>query len=336
LNKLLKAGLVSLIRSSGLPSSFRTRLRGQGAILCLHEIQEDPSSELMTGCTPSFLAEIVDSLRRDGWEFVSLDEAIRRIGSAPAARPFAVLTFDDGYRDSLTYALPALERLQAPFTVFVPTRAITRELYAWWLALRDLFRSHDAVSIECMDARFSCAGPAAKISVLRAVFHWVSQDFRRAFDLAPTFAAYGISLEALAEAYFLGEDELCQLARNPLVTIGAHTASHAALVTLEAVEARAEMVENKAFLEQLLDRDVMHFAFPYGAYGEREVALARETGFVSAVTTRSSPIYAKYRDTPHAMPRVGVRPGENETSLYYRVSGLSWALRAHKRGFAFG
>jgi peptidoglycan/xylan/chitin deacetylase (PgdA/CDA1 family) len=285
----------------------------------------------MSGCRPSLLAEIVEGLRRDGWEFVTLDEAILRLISGEVARPFAVLTFDDGYRDNLTRALPLLERLQAPFTVNVPTGAVTRELYAWWLALRALLLSHDEVTIECMGERFRCASLADKIAAFNAVGVWVARDRRRSFDLAPTFAAYGLSLAALAEAYFLNEDELRSLAHHPLVTIGAHTTSHAALPTLEAEEARAEMAENKAFLERLLEREVLHIAYPYGNRSGRKPALAREVGFVSAMTTLTSPVFPEHRDNLHGLPRIGVRADETLSTLYYRTSGISWALKARKR-----
>jgi peptidoglycan/xylan/chitin deacetylase (PgdA/CDA1 family) len=273
-------------------------------------------------------------LRRDGWDIVGLDEALRRIARGATAAPFAVLTFDDGYRDTLSRALPVLERLDAPFTVYVPTGAVTRELYAWWLALRVLFRSHEEVAIECMGRRFECSDPAGKIAALKAAASWVHEDYRRKFALVPTFAAYGISPAALAEEYFLDCDGLRALARHPLVTIGAHTTSHPALSTLEPGQARCEMADNKIYLERLLDQAVAHFAYPYGdprACGGREAEIARELGFVSAVTAEASPIYPEHRHRMHRLPRVAVRPDETAETLYYRASGLSWAMNAHKR-----
>ncbi len=334
LSKALKSGLVSLLRRSGLASPLRERLGGAGVILVLHEIHNDLACELMTGCSPSLLTVVVNSLRRDGWDIVGLDEALRRIAHGVAATPFAVLTFDDGYRDTLSRALPILERLQAPFTVYVPTGAVTRELYAWWLALRALFRSHEAVAIECMGRRFECSDLAGKIAALKAAASWVHQDYRRKFQLVPTFAAHGISPAALAEEYFLDCDELRALARHPLVTIGAHTTSHAALSTLEPGQARCEMADNKIYLERLLGADVTHFAYPYGdprACGSREAEIAHELGFASAVTAEASPIYPRHRHRMHSLPRIAVRPDETAETLYYRASGLSWAMNAHKR-----
>jgi len=334
LSKAFKSGFVSFLRRSRLASPLRARLGGAGVILVLHEIHDDLPRELMTGCPPSLLTMVVNGLRRDGWDIVGLDEALRRIAHGVAATPFAVLTFDDGYRDTLSRALPVLERLQAPFTVYVPTGAVTRELYAWWLALRALFRAHEEVAIECMDRRFGCSDLAGKIAALKAAASWVHQDYRRKFALVPTFAAYGISPAALAEEYFLDCDELRALARHPLVTIGAHTTSHPALSTLEPGQARCEMADNKIYLERLLDRDVTHFAYPYGdprACGAREAEIADELGFVSAVTAEASPIYPEHRHRMHRLPRVAVRPDETAETLYYRASGLSWAMNAHKR-----
>ena len=154
----------------------------------------------------------------------------------------------------------------------MPTGAVTRELYAWWLALRALFRSHEAVAIECMGRRFECSDLAGKIAALKAAASWVHQDYRRKFQLVPTFAAHGISPAALAEEYFLDCDELRALARHPLVTIGAHTTSHAALSTLEPGQARCEMADNKI--------GVCHDVLPCFAHVQRARARDARTPLV--------------------------------------------------------
>lgn len=329
-----KSGLVSVLRQSGLAKPLRQRLGGIGAVLLLHEIHDDVPAELMTGCSPAQLAQVVTNLRRDGWAIVSLNEALRRIATPVGGPPFAVLTFDDGYRDTLTRALPILQRLAAPFTVYVPTGAPTRELKAWWLGLRVLIRSRDEVELECMQRRFVCSDLAGKVAALKAISAWMHQDYRRESSLGSVFAAYGISLPSVANDYFMSATELQEFAREPLVTIGAHTTSHAALANLGDDQARREMADNKSYLAQLLGREVVHLAYPYGdarACGAREAEIARDVGFASAVTVDASPIFAEHRDRVHRLPRIAVRPDETAASLYYRVSGMSWALNAHKR-----
>src|ERR1700693_4745234 len=87
LSKALKSGLRSLLRRPRLAAPLRARLGGAGVILLLHEIHDDLARELMTGCPPSLLTIVVNSLRRDGWDIVCLDEAVRRVAHWGGATP---------------------------------------------------------------------------------------------------------------------------------------------------------------------------------------------------------------------------------------------------------
>jgi peptidoglycan/xylan/chitin deacetylase (PgdA/CDA1 family) len=53
------------------------------------------------------------------FEFISLSELQHRIANRCNPRPAVAITFDDGYADNLTFALPWLIRLQIPVTYFV-------------------------------------------------------------------------------------------------------------------------------------------------------------------------------------------------------------------------
>lgn len=68
--------------------------------------------------------------------------------------------------------------------------------------------------------------------------------------------------------------------------IGAHTRHHVHLPALDAATARDEIAGSKAVLEQLLQRPVQHFCYPYGEYQPAHTAMVREAGFTTATTTR--------------------------------------------------
>jgi peptidoglycan/xylan/chitin deacetylase (PgdA/CDA1 family) len=294
-------------------------------ILSFHEIHENPARELMAGTAAAFLDDTLGWLRRNGWDIVSLDEMLRRLSEERPAPRSVVLTFDDGYRDNATIALPILEKHHAPFTLFVPTASLDRTLYSWWLALRTLFLDRDAVDIEAMGQRFSCADLDAKLEGFRLTRDWVHQDLRRSSLLAPTFLAAGISLPALNDRFFLDEGELKDLARHPLATIGAHTSSHLPLATLDAALARREMAENRIYLEGLIEHPVSHIAYPYGndqACGIREARLAADLGFASAVTTIFHRLGADFHR--HLLPRLGVT-AQTPTRFDAQMSGLRYS-----------
>jgi peptidoglycan/xylan/chitin deacetylase (PgdA/CDA1 family) len=296
---------------SGLTALARNRVAGRGTILMFHEIQDDPKSELMTGISSSFFERVLTTVEQDGWEFLSLEDGLRRVADRghPGQR-FIILTFDDGYRDNLLRALPILERHSAPFTLFVPNGAVTRELYSWWLGLRRFLQSHDEMDIEAMGRRFDCGDFGSKIAALSAVGRWIGRDYPRAAVLKPMLEQAGISLDLINDQYFVSEEELRTIARHPLATIGAHTVTHPALSILDGTSARWEMSANRAFLENLLQMPIVHFAYPYGddgACGPREGRLAKEVGFASAVTTRRGQLWPEHKHQVHALPRVEVR-----------------------------
>jgi peptidoglycan/xylan/chitin deacetylase (PgdA/CDA1 family) len=273
-----------------------------------HEVHDDAGHlrELKAGCTVSLLEAVIVHLRREQWDVVTIGEALSRLEDGNPRRRFAVLTFDDGYRDTLTRALPVLERHSAPFVVYIPAEAPTRELYSWWLGLRALFQKRDAITIPAMDATFECRDVESKIIAQDRVHQWVHEDYHRACQLDETFRAHQVSLAALNGAYFMNESELSTLARHPLVAIGAHSTSHSSLKGLETTAVRQEMQGSRVYLEHLLNRSVLDFAYPYGVSGDREFMLAAATGFRAAVTTRHGPVLPAHRMTPHQLPRVEV------------------------------
>ncbi len=66
--------------------------------------------------SPDHLASHLALLRRLGYRFATAEAAL---GPRPPAPRTAFVTFDDGFRDWLTEALPVLERLRVPATFYV-------------------------------------------------------------------------------------------------------------------------------------------------------------------------------------------------------------------------
>lgn len=83
--------------------------------------------------------------------------------------------------------------------------------------------------------------------------------------------------------------------------IGAHSASHRALPSLDDAAVHAEMIAATDALEQVLQQPVRHFAYPYGGYGAREIAFAAAR-FDSAVTADCRAVTR--RSHRHALPRL--------------------------------
>jgi|ERR1043166_1587344 peptidoglycan/xylan/chitin deacetylase (PgdA/CDA1 family) len=75
-------------------------------------------------------------------QVVSLEETL----DAPARQNLVALTFDDGYQDNLTVALPLLEKFQLPMTIFVTAGFLGRDTYLSESELRELSQ-HPLVTV---------------------------------------------------------------------------------------------------------------------------------------------------------------------------------------------
>ena len=108
----------------------------QGRILMLHRVVEQRSDEpeqRELEVTPRFLEQTIETYRHEGYIFVSIDEACNIIkGGKRLKHPFICLTFDDGYRDNYTTALPILKRLDIPFAIYISTDFIDNKQPMWW------------------------------------------------------------------------------------------------------------------------------------------------------------------------------------------------------------
>lgn len=85
---------------------------------------------------------------------------------------------------------------------------------------------------------------------------------------------------------YMNWDQIRELDRSGLITIGGHTVNHRNLATLSDVDQRYEIITGKAILEEQLGHVVRHFAYPYGTYNPDSIAIAREAGYATAVTVQ--------------------------------------------------
>ena len=150
-NLLIASGF-SLFRATGLHRVAAPFTRGLGAILMFHRLRpaagRDFAPNRLLEITPDFFDAVLTRLSALGFAILSLDEAVSRLqqGGDPQ-RPFAVLTFDDGTKDTRDYALPILEKHKAPFTAYVTTGFADRSARLWWVELEEAIRRLPRIEI---------------------------------------------------------------------------------------------------------------------------------------------------------------------------------------------
>jgi peptidoglycan/xylan/chitin deacetylase (PgdA/CDA1 family) len=112
------------------------------SVLVYHSISSPPEPlEADADISPEKFERQLRWLSR--WrQVVTLEETL----GAPARKNLVALTFDDGFQDNLTVALPLLEKFQLPITLFVTAGFIGREGYLSESDLREI-SEHPLVTI---------------------------------------------------------------------------------------------------------------------------------------------------------------------------------------------
>ncbi len=337
LTKIFKTAL-SALHYTGASQAIAPYTSGRGVIFMLHNVHPDPPREFepnrILTITPDFLETVVRQVIGEGFDVLSLDEVGVRLKDRDNKRPFACFTFDDGYRDNRDFAYPIMKRFKVPFTVYVPSEFPAGNANLWWLTLEDVIRSTSEVSVQMQGdmITYATSTVAEKDRAFNEIYWWmrtIPEDRARAVvdDLA---ASIRLDPSERARELLLNWDELREIAKDPLVTIGAHTRNHYALAKLPRDKAYLEMSESITTLEKKLGRPVRHFSYPYGCQrsaGKREFEMANELGMETAVTTQKGLIYGDHIDAMMALPRLSLN-GDFQNPKYIKVmlSGAPFAL----------
>jgi peptidoglycan/xylan/chitin deacetylase (PgdA/CDA1 family) len=326
------SGALSYAHLSGVDRLVSRRYAGMGSILMFHSVVKDISRQLGQSIhvQEDVLRDMVRHLQSTGREIVTLDEAMQRL-EIPGSRDFVVLTFDDGYRNNLTNALPVLEALGAPLTVYVNSYMVNGQGDVWWLGLRDLLLEQDRVEIEPMGLVFATRCFDEKCKALLLITDWVHRDIvGHSKLLKRILSKYGIDMEGIARKEALDLEELKRLSAHELVTIGGHAETHLPLNALKEADALGEIVRNKQMLESVIQREVKHFAYPFGgrnSAGSREACLVQNAGFVTAVTTLMGNLFREHVSLPFTLPRLTVLSHDRNAHLAAKLAGVEKILR---------
>ncbi|MGL3606179.1 polysaccharide deacetylase family protein [Rhizobium sp. G187] len=344
----LKTGLRRAAIVGGLEFSFFLSrlgalpgLRGRGVIFTLHHVRPFQPAAFAPNrhleITPEFLDAAILALKAEGYRFIPV-EAVKDELSAPSApaSPFAAFTLDDGFRDNAVYAAPVFQRHGVPFTIFVCKGFSERSHTMWWETAAAMLESGEPVTIETGDGsrRLPCQTCAEKRAAIAALSRLVFEGDEATGIGRLNMAAYnaGIDPHAIVAESIMDSEELRQMARDPLVTLGAHTVSHRGLAALDDNTLLAEFNQSADYVAALTGKRPNVFAYPYGderSATERTAAYAEWAGFKLSVTTRAGTLSPADLDRPHLVPRISLN-GFYQKSRYVRAlaSGIPSRLAA--------
>ncbi|GAC1619951.1 MAG: hypothetical protein NVS4B9_10810 [Ktedonobacteraceae bacterium] len=221
-----------------------------------------------------------------------------------------VLTFDDGYTDNYTRALPLAQKFQVPVTIFVIPGYVESGQYFWWMAAKRLLKQFNGEKVKFAGQSYQLSNPIEREALIKAIdgrVRYASSVAEREALLAQLQQELGVSLPGRSTGSTNGTggaggtggdddaalpmtwEQIREMEKSGLVSFGAHTMHHPLLSALsDEQELLYETGESRRLLEQKLDHPVRTFAYPIGKprhFADQGVQAVKSAGFTWALTT---------------------------------------------------
>lgn len=280
---------------------------GPGArlsILIFHRVLSQPDALLASEPDIRRFNEVI------GWvshwfNVLPLDRAVAQLRGGTLPPRAAAITFDDGYADNASNALPVLQHHRVSATFFISTGFLDGGRM-WNDSIIEAVRrcDHSTLDLQPLGLGLHPMGSVAQrrdaIDHLLGGIKYMEPGRRR----ETVNHIVQMAGARLPDDLMLRSRQIRAL-RDAGMQIGAHTVTHPILETLTDVQAQQEISSSKTALESLLEEPVHLFAYPNGKpgvdYSAKHVAMVRSAGYCAAVST--APGAAMSVGDAHQLPR---------------------------------
>ena len=296
LNCLYRLGVLSFVHYKN---------RHKITVLMLHGVMTTHSNvkwnPLRSQLPPCELKRTLQSLSRY-YQFINVEECIAMLeGGIPFVDNGLLITFDDGYRNNIDYALPICNEFGIKPLMFVATGHVDSGLPFWFdrldYALQQNMGKPISLEYQGVEYRFD----ATTQQSLKSSYQKFRDDCKDTFtdDIAMNdlFDALSEILElrsgrALRDICL--EDEWSSIAswlqlkeavKSDRLDVASHTVNHWRLDSLPEAKLASQLQQSKIRVEEELSTKCNYFCYPNGNYNQLAIQLIKESGYKAAFST---------------------------------------------------
>jgi peptidoglycan/xylan/chitin deacetylase (PgdA/CDA1 family) len=263
---------------------------------------------------------------------VALDRFVSWLvgGTDLPSRPL-LITFDDGYADNFTHALPVLTQRRLPAVLFLTTGFIDQRTPFYWDLVAYCFAHTPSTRLSLPGVgEWTWDDDAGRTRCLRALVSHMKQltdaDKSRLAAELPDLLGVKVPVGTF-DGMPMNWDQVRQMEANG-VAIGGHTRSHAILTRISVEQAKEEIVSSTSRLETEIGKPVLAFAYPNGLetdFTTEHEKLLAQLGYRTAFSLLPGPMRAcEARARPFAIRRILISHKDGHARF---AAKLSYAAR---------
>lgn len=344
LNYAIKVAASHALYYTGLLRLWQAIVMREKAVVLMYHRVLTPDEQRRTGSHPAlvvdrdtFASQMAVLKRR--FRVLSLPEFAecleRRV---PFPHSSCVITFDDGWRDNFTNALPILARHGLPALVFLPVNYIGRRRLFWQEALTHLLvravadvrrdpgrrpRLADLVAPAGLDAVLDTDENDPRSAIMSAVGSQKPLTRSATESLIASLAReLGVSLDELAAIDGFIDWQQAETMSRLGIAFGGHGAEHLLLTQVSREEAECEIRTSKQAIDTRLGEQVSAFSYPNGYHTPDIAGRVKASGYRLAFITKGG--FVRCDDDPLTVRRFNVHESVTKTTPMFlaRVVGL--------------
>ena len=343
---------LAFIYYSGILSVVRFFERKKITIFMLHGVMSSEYQKdwvpLRNHISPANLDATLAILKKN-YHFISLEDAVEMLsGKKKMLNNSIVITFDDGYRNNVTLALPILKKYGVVPTIFIATHYID-ECIPYWFDRID----YSIQLIECNEKILSVFGNDVDIDNSdRQELQHTYQKFRKNVKRKPGdgikmlegMNSLASQLEEIVNVDVLNQykndewiaplswSQIYMAVKSGDVKIGSHTVDHVKLNAVSKGDVEHQLRDSKKIIESKLGVSCEYFCYPYGDYDDTSAKMVEAAGYRIGLCTDEGK--NALGDNLFALKRYHFPVSIDRIEVLYFISGLRNKLITE--GLVFG
>ncbi len=251
-----------------------------------------------------FFESCITWLSIKGFRFISVDDLEKASkGEIELPKSAVLITIDDGWKSNLENIVPVTVKYDVPVTIFVSTEVVEKGEGYWWSYINEAKKKG--------------------LSTNSIQFFKTIDNEDRLKIIEETKTKINITREALTV------EQIIDISKNKNISIGSHSVSHPILTKCSDEKSAYEIIQSKKIIEQWINKEVKHFAYPNGDFTMREVEILKNNGYSIAFSTKQEYLTKENLKDNYNLPRLIMVENTSFKENICRMMGV-WPVSPNK------
>ena len=213
----------------------------------------------------------------------------------PFPKRSVIITVDDGWQTNIENIVAIADKYKIPVAIFVSTEAVENGNF-WWPYIEY----------------------ATKMKMINQSVESLKKLPNKERGAIVNSVKKNIQLGRQA----MTPEQIKNISASEYITIGSHTVTHPILTNCEDEQVYFELNTSRQKIEEWVKKEVVHFAYPNGDYGDREIKYLKDLGYILAYTIQPDYLTKQRLENIYQLPRFDIFENISNAEAICRMLGV--------------